>query len=98
MTALYAIAAVIVLAGIMTGAYLIGFGDGITAERMRLRELDIIVKDSIIKAHEQAYKLHHHDGEAYPQQEQEQRHQLTSADLAQMEQEARNKQAEKEQA
>lgn len=89
MTALYAIAAVIVIAGVMTGAYLIGFGDGITAERMRLRELDIIVKDSIMEAQAKEYKLRHHDGEDYPQQEQ--RHQLTSADLAQMEQEAKSK-------
>ena len=32
MTALYAITAVVVIAGIMTGAYLIGFGDGVTDE------------------------------------------------------------------
>lgn len=90
MTALYAILAIICIGGILMGAYLIGFDDGVTAEQMRLRELDIIVKDSIIKAHEQEYRLHHHDDEDYPQQEQ--RHALTHADLAQMEQEAKNKQ------
>lgn len=93
MTALYAIAAVIVITGVMFGAYLIGFGDGITAEQMRQRNaaaLPIMEETPTI--------TNHHDGEDYPQQEQEQRHQLTTADLAQMEQEARNKQAEKEQA
>jgi hypothetical protein len=73
----------------MTGAYLIGFGDGITAEQMRQRNAALSITD-------EAPPASHHDGEDYPQQEQ--RHQLTSADLAQMEQEARNKQAEKEQA
>ena len=35
MTALYAILAVMVLGGIMLGAYLIGFEDGVEAERIR---------------------------------------------------------------
>lgn len=32
MTALYAILAVLLLGGLMTGVYLVGFGDGVTAE------------------------------------------------------------------
>lgn len=35
MTAVYAIAALVIIAGIMLGAYLVGFGDGIKAEKMR---------------------------------------------------------------
>ena len=31
MTALYAILAVLLLGGLMTGVYLVGFGDGVTA-------------------------------------------------------------------
>jgi hypothetical protein len=84
MTALYAIAAVIVIAGIMTGAYLIGFGDGITAEQMRKKNAAAL---PIME--ETPTSTNHHDGEDYPQQEQ--RHQLTSADLAQLEQEAKSK-------
>lgn len=43
MTALYAILGIIVIAGIMTGAYLVGFGDGVTAEKMR-RSIYIVNK------------------------------------------------------
>ena len=35
MTALYAILAVLLLGGGMTGVYLVGFGDGVTAEQLR---------------------------------------------------------------
>lgn len=35
MTALYAILAIICIGGILFGAYLIGFDDGVTAEQMR---------------------------------------------------------------
>lgn len=35
MTALYAILAVLLLGGLMTGVYLVGFGDGMTAEQLR---------------------------------------------------------------
>ena len=35
MTALYAILAVLLLGGLMTGVYLVGFGDGVTAEQLR---------------------------------------------------------------
>ena len=35
MTALYAILAVLLLGDLMTGVYLVGFGDGVTAEQMR---------------------------------------------------------------
>lgn len=84
MTALYAIAAVIVIAGIMTGAYLIGLNDGRYWERMEQIERNIAEGWQITPSNP-------YDPEAdIPQQEQ--RHQLTSADLAQMEQEARNKQ------
>ena len=37
MTVVYAIAALVIIAGIMLGAYLVGFGDGIEAEKMRRR-------------------------------------------------------------
>ena len=43
MTALYAILAIICIGGILIGAYLIGFDDGVKAERMR-RNLYIIEK------------------------------------------------------
>ena len=55
-------------------------------------------RNAALSITDEALSASHHDGKDYPQQEQEQRHQLTSADLAQLEQEARNKQAEKEQA
>ena len=35
MTALYAILTIICIGGILMGAYLIGFDDGVTAEQMR---------------------------------------------------------------
>ena len=35
MTSLYAILAVLLLGGLMTGVYLVGFGDGVTAEQLR---------------------------------------------------------------
>ena len=35
MTELYAILAVLLLGGLMTGIYLVGFGDGVTAEKLR---------------------------------------------------------------
>ena len=35
MTALYAILAVLLLGGLMTGVSLVGFGDGVTAEQLR---------------------------------------------------------------
>ena len=35
MTALYAILAVLLLGGVMTSVYLVGFGDGVTAEQLR---------------------------------------------------------------
>ena len=35
MTALYAILAIICIGGILMGAYLIGFDDGVTAKQMR---------------------------------------------------------------
>ena len=44
MTALYAILAIICIGGILMGAYLIGFDDGIKAEKMR-RNLYIITLD-----------------------------------------------------
>ena len=72
MTALYAILAVLLLGGLMTGVYLVGFGDGVTAEQLR----------------------HVHEKEALQRGEDDSgndRHALTHADLAQMEQEAKNK-------
>lgn len=75
MTALYAILAVLLLGGLMTGVYLVGFGDGVTAEQLR-------------RAHEkESMQRGEEDGGD--------RHAITHADLAQMEQEARNKQENK---
>lgn len=73
MTALYAILAIIIIGGIMLGAYLIGFDDGIKAEQMR-RSLYIESREIV-------------DNE---------KHQLTHADLVQMETEATNKQKEQQ--
>ena len=71
MTALYAILAVLLLGGFMTGAYLVGFGDGVTAEQLR-------------RAHEkEALQRGEDDGGD--------RHAITRVDLAQLEQEAKNK-------
>ena len=75
MTALYVILAIICIGGILMGAYLIGFDDGVTAEQMRHRTLDYIVREVIEEA----------------QVKEEKRHAITHADLAQMEQEAKNK-------
>lgn len=68
MTALYAIAAILVLACIMFGAYLIGFEDGVKAERIRR----IITVESVTVTLD------------------EDKHQLTHADLVQMETAAKN--------
>lgn len=76
MIALYAILAIICIGGILMGAYLIGFDDGVTAEQMRHRTLDYIVQEVIEEA----------------QAKENTRHAITHADLAQMEQEAKNKQ------
>ena len=68
MTALYAILAVMVLGGLMLGAYLIGFEDGVEAERIR-RSICIVERTVTLD---------------------EEKHRLTHADLAQMEQEKKN--------
>ena len=73
MTALYAILAIICIGGILIGAYLIGFADGVTAEQMRRSLYSISNEDT---AEEDSGN---------------DRHALTHADLAQMEQEAKNK-------
>ena len=75
MTALYAILAIICIGGILVGAYLIGFEDGVKAEQMRHRTLDYIVQEVIEEA----------------QAKENDRHVITHADLAQLEQEAKNK-------
>lgn len=75
MTALYAILAIICIGGILMGAYLIGFDDGVKAEQMRHRTLDYIVQEVIEEA----------------QVKENERHAITHADLAQLEQEAINK-------
>ena len=72
MTALYAILAILLLGGLMTGVYLVGFGDGVTAEQLR-------------RAHEKEALQRGEDGDSND------RHALTHADLAQLEQEAKNK-------
>jgi hypothetical protein len=80
MTALYAILAVICLGGILMGAYLIGFDDGVTAEQMRHRTLGYIVQEVIEEA----------------QAEENDRHALTHADMVQMEAAAKNNEKEKD--
>lgn len=75
MTALYAILAIICIGGILMGSYLIGFDDGVKAEQMRHRTLDYIVQEVIEET----------------QAKENDRHALTHADLAQLEQEAKNK-------
>lgn len=75
MTALYAILAIICIGGILVGAYLIGFDDGVTAEQMRHKTLDYIVQEVIEEV----------------QAKENDRHAITHADLTQMEQEAKNK-------
>ena len=73
MTALYAILAVLLLGGLMTGVYFVGFGDGVTAEQLR-------------RAHErEAMQRGEDDNGGKP------RRAVTHADLAQLEQEAKNK-------
>ena len=71
MTSLYAILAVLLLGGLMTGVYLVGFGDGVTAEQLR-------------RAHEKEAMQRGEDDSG-------DRHAITRVDLAQMEQETKNK-------
>ena len=59
MTALYAILAIICIGGILMGAYLIGFDDGVTAEQMR-RSLYIIDKHVTLDE-EKRHSLTHAD-------------------------------------
>lgn len=73
MTAPYAILAIICIGGILMGAYLIGFDDGVRAEQMR-RSLQPISNEDTAEG----------GGD-------NDRHALTHADLAQLEQEAKNK-------
>ena len=68
MTALYAVLAVIIIGGMLMGAYLIGFDDGVKAEQMR-RSIYIDSRTVTLD---------------------EEKHRLTHADLAQMEQEKKN--------
>ena len=60
MTALYAILAIICIGGILMGAYLIGFDDGVKAEQMR-RSLYIIDKEIITLKEEKRHSLTHSD-------------------------------------
>lgn len=73
MTALYAILAVLLLGGLMTGVYLVGFGDGVTAEQLR-------------RAHEKEALQRGEDDDG-----DNTRHALPHANLAPLEQEAKNK-------
>lgn len=59
MTALYAILAIICIGGILVGAYLIGFDDGVTAEQMR-RSLYIVDKHVTLDE-EKRHSLTHAD-------------------------------------
>ena len=72
MTELYAILAVLLLGGLMTGVYLVGFDDGVTAEQLR-------------RASEKEARQRGEDDSDND------RHTLTHADLAQLDQEAKNK-------
>jgi hypothetical protein len=79
MTAVYAIAALVIIAGIMLGAYLVGFGDGIEAEKMR-RKRYVVQK-----------VFSPDDPETSPGGV---KHILTHADLVQMEIEVKNSEKE----
>ena len=80
MTAVYAIAALVIIAGIMLGAYLVGFGDGIEAEKMR-RTCYIVQK-----------AFGYDDVEETPLGGG--KHRMTHADLVQMETEVKNSEKE----
>ena len=88
MTALYAILAIICIGGILMGAYLIGFDDGVKAEQMR-RRLYIYSKGNLPPA----FKTDE-NGYIGSVETDNDRHAITHADLAQMEQETINKQKE----
>jgi len=60
MTALYAILAIICIGGVLMGAYLIGFDDGVKAEQMR-QSLYIIDKNIITLKEEKHHSLTHAD-------------------------------------
>ena len=79
MTVVYAIAALVIIAGIMLGAYLVGFGDGIEAEKMR-RKRYIVQK-----------VFSYDDQETSPGGV---KHTLTHADLVQIEMEVKNSEKE----
>lgn len=79
MTAVYAIAALVIIAGIMLGAYLVGFGDGIEAEKMR-RTCYVVQK-----------VFSHDNVEETPPGGV--KHRLPHADRVQMEAEAKNKES-----
>lgn len=79
MTALYAILAIICLGGILMGAYLIGFDDGVKAEQMRHKTFDYIVYEAIEEANAREAD----------------RHALAHADMVQMEAAAKNNEKEK---
>ena len=82
MTALYAILAVICLGGILYGAYLIGYDDGVRSEQMRHKTLDYIV--IVYEAIEEANAR------------EADRHALTHADMVQLEAAAKNNEKEKD--
>ena len=75
MTALYAILAIICIGGILMGAYLIGFDDGVRAEQMRQKKIDYAILNIVKDINGQ----------------ENDRHAITHANLVQMEQEAKNK-------
>ena len=75
MTALYAVLAIIIIGGILVGAYLIGFVDGVTAEQMRQKKIDYVILNIVKDINGKETD----------------RHAITHADLAQLEQEAINK-------
>ena len=80
MTALYAILAVICIGGILMGAYLIGYDDGVRSEQMRHKTLDYIVYEAIEEANAREAD----------------RHAITHADMVQLEAAAKNNEKEKD--
>jgi hypothetical protein len=80
MTALYAILAIICLGGVLMGAYLIGFDDGVRSEQMHHKTLDYIVYEAIEEANAREAD----------------RHAITHADMVQLEAAAKNNEKEKD--
>ena len=58
MTALYAVLAVIIICGMLMGAYLVGFDDGVKAEQMRR---SLYIETRTVTLDEDKHRLTHAD-------------------------------------